>query len=63
MWIRLVLAQCGFNQYSHKVDLISNHSMRILTLSTEIATPPKSTHGDTQISRYLAVQIQIEILV
>jgi len=33
-----------------------------MSVSTKIATPPKSTISRTRISEYLAVQIQIEIL-
>jgi len=32
-----------------------------MTVSTENATPPRSTNRETRILRYLAVQIQIEI--
>ena len=41
----------------------ANRCRVIMTVSTENAAPPKSCIRETQIPRYLAVQLQIEILI
>ena len=53
-------------KYSHTLCttlLLLACGWKLMTVSTEKAKSPKSTISETQIPRYLAVQIQIEIFV
>ena len=55
-----------FIPYTHIAPhtcILHVHGINVQTVSTKNAISPKSTNQETQIPRYLAVQIQIEIVV